>query len=110
MGPPCLSGHTGGGARALGAAALRAGALPAPVAVAGVLHQGTRRRAVAAVPPCERVAALVVADPQRVMPIRQGRPSCIYRTTGVVPETHLLRVKVARDMNDELAGLLDTPH
>lgn len=42
-------------------------------------------------------------DPQRVMPIRRGRPSYIYRTTGVVPETHLLRVKITRDMNRELA-------
>lgn len=37
------------------------------------------------------------------MPIRRGRPSCIYRTTGVVPETHLLRVKITKDMNRELA-------
>lgn len=42
-------------------------------------------------------------NPQRVMPIRQGRPSYIYRTTGVVPETHLLRVKITKDMNRELA-------
>lgn len=43
-------------------------------------------------------------DPQRVMPIRRGRPSYIYRTTGVVPETHLLRVKITKDINRELAG------
>lgn len=44
-------------------------------------------------------------DPQRVMPIRQGRPSYVYRTTGVVPETHLLRVKITKDMNRGLAEL-----
>lgn len=44
-------------------------------------------------------------NPQRVMPIRQGRSSYIYRTTGVVPETHLLRVKITKDMNHELAEL-----
>lgn len=44
-------------------------------------------------------------NPQRVMPIRQGRSSYIYRTTGVVPETHLLRVKITKDMNHELADL-----
>lgn len=43
-------------------------------------------------------------NPQRVMPIRQGRSSYIYRTTGVVPETHLLRVKITKDINRELAG------
>lgn len=44
-------------------------------------------------------------DPaQRVMPIRQGAPSLIYRTTGTVPQTKMLRVRITEDMGQALTA------
>lgn len=38
------------------------------------------------------------------MPIRQGAPSLIYRTTGTVPQTKMLRVRITEDMGQALTA------